>query len=85
MLYQESAGERPDVNLTRLPYIKVNLPSENCADQIAKRSILIKDVIDVIAESKTLNTIVENIDEAKLSLLTNDKFMFKIQGLGRSI
>ena len=76
---------RPQINLAKLPYIKVNLPSEHCASQIAKRSILIKDVIDVISESRTVDSITDNIDQGKLSEIVNEKFMFKIEGLGRSI
>ena len=47
-LYAPTLGVRPQINLKRLPYIRVELPSEAHALQLNKRAILIKDVIDEI-------------------------------------
>ena len=55
MLYESNQGERPNLNISRLPYVRVNLPSENHAKLINKRSILIKDIIDEIGEAMTID------------------------------
>ena len=51
-----------------------------------KRSILIKDIIDEIGNAPTLDSLLESgLDRPKLSMLADKRFMFKIEGLGRSI
>lgn len=86
MLYAPNEGQRPVLNLAKLPYIRVNLPSETTARQINKRSILIKDIIDELGEAPTFERLIEHgLNRPKLAELADKKFMFKIEGLGRSI
>ena len=51
-------------------------------DKLVKRSILIKEVIDVISEAKTYEQLLENVDKEKLfPLLESGKsFKFNIEG-----
>ena len=62
------------------------MPSEDYARQINSRSILIKDIIDEIGEAPTFDSLLaQGLDRTKLSLHADKRFMFKIEGLGRSI
>ena len=60
MLYANNQGERPVQNTSKLPYVRVNLPSEDHARLINKRSILIKDIIDEIGRAPTFATLIES-------------------------
>ena len=81
-----SEGKRPIQNTFKLPYIRVNLPSEAHAEKINSRSILIKDVIEEIGSAPSFDTLLSSgLDRSRLTELTDKRFMFKIEGLGRSI
>ena len=86
LLYLSNQGERPVQNTTKLPYVRVNLPSEEHAVQLNKRSILIKDIIDEIGEAPTVDKLLESgLNHSKLSSLADKRFMFRVEGLGRTI
>ena len=62
------------------------MPSEEHAIQLNKRAILIKDIIDEIGRAPSFHKLInEGLDLEKLNALSDKKFMFKIEGLGRSI
>jgi tRNA G10 N-methylase Trm11 len=66
----------------------VNLPDDRAIiDRIVKRSILIKEVIDVISEAKDYNGLLQNVDKEKLFpiLESGKRFKFNIEGIGRKI
>ena len=46
---------------------------------------MIKDIIDVIGTSRTFGDLLQNIDQSKLDPFLHKKFMFKVEGFGRSI
>jgi len=56
-------------------------------DKIVKRSILVKEVIDVISEAKSYEQLLDNVDKEKLfPLLASGKsFKFNIEGVGRKV
>ena len=69
-----------------LPYVKVELPSEQHAKMINQRAVLIKDIIDEIGRGPNFEQLMNaGLDRPKLSSLADKRFMFKIEGLGRSI
>jgi tRNA (guanine10-N2)-methyltransferase len=74
-------------NAKKNPTVYVNLPSEDVAKNIVNRSILIKEMIDVIAESSTLDKIRDNVDKSKLYpiLEAQKSFRFNIEGVGKKI
>lgn len=76
-----------NADIAKHPMAYVNLPSAEVADRIVKRSILIKEVIDVISEAKSYPELLENVDKVKLyPLLESGKsFKFSIEGIGRKI
>lgn len=46
------AQPKDNLNMMKSPLVYVNLPSEEVATKIVKRSVLIKEIIDVISEAK---------------------------------
>lgn len=47
---------------------------------------MVKDMIDVIGTSRTTFTdLLQNVDQSKMDPLLEKKFMFKVEGFGRSI
>jgi hypothetical protein len=56
-------------------------------EKLIKRSILVKEIIDVISEAKSYEQLLENVDKEKLiPLLESGKsFKFNIEGVGRKI
>ena len=79
---------RDSLNIPRHPCAYVNLPGgAKTAQQLIKRSILIKEVIDVISEAKSYEQLLDNVDKEKLyPLLESGKsFKFNIEGIGRKI
>jgi hypothetical protein len=46
--------------------VYVNLPSEEVAHKIVRRSVLIKEIIDVISEAKNYQEMIDNVDKSKL-------------------
>jgi len=70
------------------PLVYVKMPGTlEVMDKLVKRSILIKEVIDVISEAKTYEQLLENVDKEKLyPLLESGKsFKFNIEGIGRKV
>jgi tRNA (guanine10-N2)-methyltransferase len=70
------------------PCVYVNLPGgQEAADKLVKRSILVKEILDVISEAKSYEQLLENVDKEKLfPLLESGKsFKFNIEGIGRKI
>lgn len=86
-LYLTTNGERPPItNPSKLAYLRVHLPTEEHARQLTSRSILIKNIIDEIGKAPTLEMLIESgLDREKLSELADKRFMFKVEGLGRTI
>lgn len=78
---------RDQINIAKHPLAYVNLPSEAIANQIVKRSILIKEVIDVISEAKSYESLLQNVNKDKLYpiLESGKSFKFNIEGIGRKI
>ena len=79
---------RDTINVQRHPCVYVNMPCNNeVMDKIVKRSILVKEVIDVISEAKNYEQLLENVDKTKLfPLLESGKsFKFNIEGIGRKV
>ena len=63
------------------------LHAPDALDKLIKRSILVKEVIDVISEARSYEQLLENVDKEKLlPLLESGKsFKFNIEGVGRKI
>ena len=79
---------RDTINVQRHPCVYVNLPGRlEVTEKVVKRSILIKEVIDVISEAKSYEQLLENVDTEKLiPLLESGKsFKFNIEGIGRKV
>eukprot|EP00347_Sterkiella_histriomuscorum_P012467 403368464 len=74
-------------DIQKNPLVYVNLPNEDIAHKILRRSILIKEIIDVYSSGKTYEELLENVDKEKLyPILELDKsFKFSIEGIGRKI
>ena len=86
-MYAPSGGIRPQVNLQRQSIISVQLPSEGHAHLLNQRAILIKGIIDDLGTAPSMDALLNNggLNRAKLSTLSDKRFMFKVEGLGRSI
>lgn len=67
--------------------IYANLASEQVARQITARSILVKEVIDVISEAKSYPDLLLNVNRAKLDpiLESGKSFRFSIEAVGRKV
>ena len=66
----------------------MNLPGgPESTEKLIKRSILVKEIIDVISEARSYEQLLENVDKDKLlPLLESGKsFKFNIEGVGRKI
>jgi tRNA G10 N-methylase Trm11 len=66
----------------------VNFPGgPESTEKLIKRSILVKEIIDVISEARSYEQLLENVDREKLlPLLESGKsFKFNIEGVGRKI
>ena len=67
--------------------IYANLASEAVARQITARSILVKEVIDVISEAKSYPDLLLNVVREKLDpiLESGKSFKFSIEAIGRKV
>ena len=45
-------NQKKDIDLKKNPCVFVNLPSESVAQKIQSRSVMIKEIINVLAEAK---------------------------------
>ena len=78
---------RSTLNVNKNPLVWVNLPNEEIAHKILKRSILIKGVIDVISIANSYEELLEKVDKDKLfPLLGSGKsFKFDIECVGKKL
>ena len=78
---------RDQITISKHPMAYANLPNEQVAKQITARSILIKEMIDVISEAKTYEGLLANVDRSKLDpiLSSGKSFKFNIEGIGRKV
>lgn len=69
------------------PCAYVNLPNDEVANKIVKRSILVKEIIDVISEARSYEQLLVNVNKEKLyPLLESGKSLrFSIEAVGRKI
>jgi tRNA (guanine10-N2)-methyltransferase len=84
----------PDVNpkhsidMKKNPCVYVNLPSDQVANQIQERSVLIKEVLNVLSESTdSYEDLIKNVDIDRLTdhIHPTNKFRFFIEGLAVKI
>jgi len=67
-LYGVTGGQRPKINLEKTPYVRVYLPSEECVKEIVMRSILIKDICQIIGVAPSVETLEHDQDNRLLAL-----------------
>ena len=84
-LYHHS-NPRPTLDMNRSTMVYVNLPNDHVAQKIQERSVLIKEILNVFAESsnRSYEDLLANVDEARLreAIHPSNKFKFIIEGVG---
>ena len=86
-LYHERTP-RNAIDIKQTPYVFVNLPSENVAKNIVGRSILIKEIINVLSEAKSdYGALVKGVDLVGLgaALQKQEKFRFFVESVGKKV
>lgn len=72
-LYHEK-NPRECLDIKKSPMVYVHLPSESVAREISSRSVLIKEIINVLSQAKTsYEELVKNVDVPSLQQVINKK------------
>ena len=83
--------EDRNTNIKQTPFLKVRLPNDEVANFIQSRSVLIKELVTVLAESKDENykALVTNLDHDALekvnAKIKGKKYRFLVEGINKKI
>ena len=83
--------EDRNTNIKKTPFLQVRLPNDEAANFIQSRSVLIKELVTVLAESKdeNYNALVTNLDQDALgkviTKIKGKKYRFLVEGINKKI
>lgn len=86
-LYHEKTPKE-QIDIKKTPFVYVNLPNEEVARRIQGRSILIKEVINVLSEAKnSYEDLVKGVDLPALQKVLDrkEKFRFFVETIGKKV
>ena len=65
--------------------MKVWLPSDEVAQKICKRSVLLNNIIELIGESQSVETLKDAQDNSKLAIYAGKSFRCKVDAVNETI